>query len=361
MKAGDRQRLVEAVQRNCDIADARSATEMTLCVYLLQMREFYRWARGVPFEAALSRAEVGEWISSRERLWDGLETCAFGSLPLPGGVEVDPFDVPAAEAALRDEGLVYGAGELGPGRALFFLAEAHARVERAGLPVVIAGRELARGLLAPPAALQGAGEEARIIVRRDALARWGYEKVEAFALRRQADAALAEAARIHGFTTQGFSAALPRWLDEQQETMVLHEIGEHRVSERLGPRWAAMRARLPTRRGELAARALRDQLADLGTTLPALLERQASAALHFWFANYDGLRAQLFPGLVDAYRGWAQGEGDAALRRACEHGEAHLWAAAAQALERDQGGAEGAAAAEAFLTGPEVRCLGTAA
>lgn len=358
MKADDRQRLVEAVQRNCDIADARSATEMTLCIYLLQMREFYRWARDLPFDAALPRAEVGEWIASRERLWDELETRSFGTLPLPGGAEVDPFDVPAVEAALRDEGLVYGAGQLGAGRAVFFLAEAHGRGVRAGLPVVIAGRELARGLPAPPAALQGTGQAARIIVRRDALARWGYEKVEAFALRRQADTAFAEVARAYAFTAHGFSAALPRWLDEQQETLVLHEIGEHRVGEQLGPRWAAMRERLPTRRGELAVRALRDQLADLGTTLPALLDRQASAALHFWFANYEGLRAQLFPGLLDAYRGWVRGEGEQALRAACARGEAHFRVAAAQALERDRSG--GAAAAEAFLTGPEVRYLGPA-
>lgn len=357
MTPAERERLTEVVQANCDIADARSAAEMTLCVYLLQMREFYRWARGLPFEAVLARAEVGEWIAARERRWAEVEDRPFAALPLPGGGEADPFDVAAVEAAVRPAGLVYGAGRLGPGRALFFLAEAHGRSERDGLPVVVAGRELARGLLAPPAALQGAGAAAQIVVRRDALARWGFEKYEAFTLRRQPGSAFAEVARAWAFETQGFSAALPGWLDEQQETMVLHEIGEHRVGERLGPDWAAMREQLPTRRGDLAARALRDQLADLGTTLPALLERGASAALHFWFANYEGLRAQLFPGLQDAYRHWVRGDGGRALRAACAVGTAHFEAVAARALERHRAGGAGAGATvEAFLTGPEVRC-----
>ena len=35
--------FIEAVQRNCHIADARHAREMTLCTYLLEMREFFRW------------------------------------------------------------------------------------------------------------------------------------------------------------------------------------------------------------------------------------------------------------------------------------------------------------------------------
>jgi hypothetical protein len=357
MTPAERRRLVAAVQANCDIADARSAAEMTLCVYLLQMREYYRWAHDLPFEAVLARAEVGEWIAARERRWAQVEDRPFAALPLPGGGEADPFDLPAVEAALRPVGLVYGAGQLGPGRALFFLAEAFGRHEREGLPVLVAGRELARGLPAPPAALQDTDAGARIVVRRDALARWGFEKFEAFTLRRQPGSAFAEVARAYGFAAQGFSAALPRWLDEQQETMVLHEIGEHRAGQRLGPDWAAMRARLPTRRGELAARALRDQLADLGSTLPALLDRGASAALHFWFANYDGLRAQLYPGLHDAYRRWAGGDGGRALRAACARGTAHFEAAAAKALEHYRArGAEAGAAIEAFLTGPEVRC-----
>ena len=35
---------------------------------------------------------------------------------------------------------------------------------------------------------------------------------------------------------------------------------------------------------------VRDHIADLEVTLPALLERGQGVAMHFWFANYDGVR-----------------------------------------------------------------------
>lgn len=39
--------LIKTVQKNCDIADARHAGDYTLCVYLLKMREMYRWEQGI--------------------------------------------------------------------------------------------------------------------------------------------------------------------------------------------------------------------------------------------------------------------------------------------------------------------------
>ena len=59
-------RLVQSVQRNCHIADSRHAREMTMCNYLLEMREFYRWEHEVPLARALPRQELGSWISERE-------------------------------------------------------------------------------------------------------------------------------------------------------------------------------------------------------------------------------------------------------------------------------------------------------
>ena len=35
--------LLEAVQTNCHIADARHAQDLSLCTFLLQIREFHRW------------------------------------------------------------------------------------------------------------------------------------------------------------------------------------------------------------------------------------------------------------------------------------------------------------------------------
>jgi len=61
-----------------------------------------------------------------------------------------------------------------------------------------------------------------------------------------------------------------------------------------------MLAALTDRRSELVARAVRDLLADCLVTLPALLERNATASLDFWFSNFDGMRRALDPQLAEA-------------------------------------------------------------
>jgi hypothetical protein len=85
-----------------------------------------------------------------------------------------------------------------------------------------------------------------------------------------------------------------------------------------------MRLSLKQRRTELHVRAVRDHIADLEVTLPALLERSAVAPLHFWFANYEGVRERLFPALKSAYAAWRQGDAGAALRNAARVGSVHF-------------------------------------
>ena len=71
------QRLSATVQRNCHISDALHARDYTLCVYLLKMREYYRWEKGYSFKAALPSAAVGDWVTAREQLWEQLEASTF--------------------------------------------------------------------------------------------------------------------------------------------------------------------------------------------------------------------------------------------------------------------------------------------
>ncbi|MBL0087341.1 MAG: hypothetical protein IPP44_11795 [Ideonella sp.] len=350
--------LIAAVQTNCHIADARHAADLTLCTYLLQMREFHRWERGLAFGAALPRDEVGAWIAEREALWADLEEQAFQPLPVTGRAPIDPFDVAAVNALLAPLGLLYGAGLVGAQRPVFFLAERHGQHWREGLEVQIAGRELARGLMAPPAALDSSREPAAIVLRRESLARWGWEKFEAFSLRRSPGSPFQAVVQAYALD-DGFDAALPRWLDDFSEAVILHELGEHRAGQRLGPRWAEMRLSLPGRRADLYARALRDHLADLGVTLPTLLDRGAEASIHVWFAGLDGVRELLYPGLKDAYHAWQHGDGGAALRRAARAGQAHFEALAQQALALHRcDGDHAGPAIEALLTAPQGVCGG---
>lgn len=349
--------LVAAVQANCHRADARHAGELTLCTYLLQMREYFRWERGLPLTATLPRADVGSWIAAREALWEALVDDPYAALPTDGDA-MDPFEADALNQGLQAQGWLYGAGRLGGhdrGRPVFFLAERHAECRRDGVTVLQAGRELARGLAAPPAVLAGGGA-GPIVVRREALARWCWQGYEAWTMRRREGSAWHTVVQAYGLD-DGFELGLPRWLDDLVEVSVLHELGEHQVGQRLGARWQALRAALPDRRSDLHAVALRDLLADLLRTLPALLARAEAAPLHAWFAGFDGVRAALFPRLLAAHAAWRAGGGLTPLHDAVAAGSDHFEALATRALalhdDKDPGSA---AAVEALLTGTSAVC-----
>ncbi len=333
--------FVQAVQRNCDIADARHAADLSLCVYLLQMRELFRWQQQRPLGAALPHAEVGAWLDRREALWDGLAGADYGPLPLQGE-GLDPFDAGAVNDRLAAHGLYYGAGRLASGRPLFFVGELTNRFEREGLPVRVTGRELARGVAAPPAAFDGRC----IVLRRDALLRWLWEMHELWAPRGESHA-FGAALALAGAGTP--DQVLERLADAQMESLLLHELGEHRAGECLGSDWAPLRlATGGDRRIEPRLRALRDHLADCLVTLPALLDRGEAAPINLWFAGLDGMRLAMFPAAAAAYPAWRGGDGGAALRSAVDAGR-QRWLQAAEeavALHRRLGDAVHAALAE---------------
>lgn len=343
-----------AVQANCHVADARHATELPLCIYLLQMRELYRWERGLAFGSAIDRDDVGRWLAAREDLWTRVEVSPLQPLPWQGRL-FDPEDADALNAVLIPEGLLYGAGHAGPGRLCFFVARLHRAERRADeLSVQIAGAELARSLFAPPAALAGG---CTIVLRRESLARWLWERFEAFNLRPSAGPfqALADAYRLTG--PGDFVAALPRLVDDQTETLLLHELGEHGAARELEPRWSAMRLTLRQRRTEALVAAVRDHLADLLLTLPTLLERGDAPAMHFWFAGYEGQRQRLFPSLPLAYEAWRTGDAGHQLTLAAQRGSAHFRRLADQVLALHKRlGAHAGPAIDSLLMAPEAIC-----
>jgi hypothetical protein len=311
-------RLVAAVQANCHIADARHARGMTLCTYLLEMREFYRWERGIDLGAPLARADVGAWLAAREALWEREYEDATDYTPLPVAESlVDAFDEASVNRALRPSGLVYGAGIGRFGKPHFFLAELEREEMRDGVRVQVVGREYARDLAPAVATARGSG----VTVRLETLTRLLWEKAEAWEIKRP-DGALKAALDAYGFAA-GVRPALERMAAAETETLILHELGEVRAGRLLGPRWEAMLASLDDRRAELVARAARDLVADCLVTLPTLLDRGAPGPLHFWFASLDGMRRELFPRALPAYAAWREGDGGRALRATALAGARH--------------------------------------
>jgi len=294
------QALIEAVQRNCDIVDARHGGEYGMCTYLLKMRELYRWQQNLPLGVRLGQEAVGDWLTEREHRLQNLEGEDFNELA-HGGSVFDPFDAEAINAALNPDGLVYSAGLVNGARPHFFLAELEdEKRARDGFVLRVSGRELARCLNAPPAMTRGA----TIFLRRESLRRFLWEKYEAWLWNRPQNA-MARVVACYPFDS-ALEDALDAMTSAEMAVIEAHERGEHQAGIDLGPGWEEMLIDLGRSPAELMARAVRDHLADCTHTLPMLLESGAVASLHFFMANLGAMRRQLFPSLQAAYESWLE-------------------------------------------------------
>lgn len=356
LPAGVREQLIATAQYNCDLADALYAQSSSLCIYLLDMREFFRWQHHLPLSATLRREQLGPWINAREAAWEELREAA-GDAPLAAlraldpAVAGDPFDTRAIENLLVEGGLVYGAGIGRFGRPVFFLGECLRRERRDGLEITVCGREVARGATAPPAMSRGD----QVLVRSDALERWLWTRYEEWRHHPRENGFVA-AWLLHSGgelpTTHADPVAVVRSMAAGEcETLVLHEIGERRVDALLGDAWHDLLDELESRRTENFVRSLRDLWADCSHTLPTLLARQEIAAIHCWFGLLDGVRLKYSPRLVGAYRDWRAGS-VRALDEAATSAAAHWQRKCIDVLERWRNG--GVAAVEAMIDDPGV-------
>lgn len=313
--------IVSTVEKNCHISDAQYAGDLTLCTFLLKMRELYRWEHDIPLTLDMQKGAVGEWMHERERLWEAVENAPYEPLPLPGA-SVDPFEVAAANRALEPYGLVYSGGFGRSCKPHFFLGKLERQETRAGFQVYVAGCEFARDLDAPP----GMMLDQSIFVRTESLKRWLWEKYEEWRWNKRNEA-MGRAVVCHGFE-QDPEAALEAMTRAETESVILHELGEARVGELLGEPWASLLVGVMHSRAEIVARAVRDLYADCLSTLPGLLERDDPAAIHFFFANFVGMRRKLFPELAAAYRRYLECGNSDGLRAVAATGR-ERWAVVA--------------------------------
>ncbi len=188
-------RLVDAVQANCHVTDARHARNMTMCTYLLEMRELYRWERGTPHDGARSRArEVGALDRDREALWARSRRPTTGRCRSRAATSI-PFDVEDGQsrAAAAGPGLRCGHRALRQAAVLPRRARARRVARRRAHP--------RRGPRVRPRSRAGAGRAARrapSTCGRTALRRVLWERAEAWSVKRP-DGALRAALDAYGF------------------------------------------------------------------------------------------------------------------------------------------------------------------
>ena len=308
--------LIDTVQKNCTITDARHARDMTMCTFLLEMREYFRWEMEIPFHARVPKDELGDWLNARESIWNTVEEEEFEPLPLNTS-GVDPFESDVVNRELIPQGLVYSSGLGRFRKPHFVLAQLQRQEQREGLNILVAGCEYARDLIAPPATLRNG----TIFLRMDSIRRLLWNKYEEWQWREKGTA-LGRAFLHYGFDVD-IERGLDRMAEAEAETMILHEIGEARAEKLLGDAWGSMLGQLHSKHAELLARAVRDHLADCLVTLPTLLQRNTYGSLHFYIANLSGLRRALFPALSTVYEAWQQNPKSDALSAVIAQGEGH--------------------------------------
>lgn len=319
--------LRASVQHNCHISDAAHAGDYTMCVYLMKMREFYRWEKGYSFSDSLPHHEVGDWLREREQLWEGLEQSEFVPLPV-NGEQIDPLEAHEVNTVLLPHGLVYSAGYGQRAKPHFFLGKLEHYENTEEYQLIVAEDEYARDLTSPPAMSQNG----TIFIRRQALRQMIWEKMEEWRWNRL-DNPMGRAIQSYDFESEPESA-LDAMTDTQIDTFILHEIGEVQCGQALGPQWEEMLASFPRSRAEIQARAVRDNLADALSTLPRLLDKADAASVHFYFATLTNMRKSLTPSLVDAYQEWHHHGNDSALKTIIRRSQSH-WQQVAETVLDD--------------------------
>lgn len=325
----DLKSLSENVQHNCHISDARFAGHYTMCIFLLKMREYYRWEKGFPLSQALPRNDVGNWLTARERLWDELDELPFSPLSI-GGNDFEPFASKAINAQLNPLGYVYSGGIGLFHKPHFFLGKLERRETQHGISLLVSSKEYARDLTAPPAMLL----DDTVFIRQESLRRAIWERVEEWRMKQRPDTPMARALawyQVKQKLDDDMEAVLDHLTHHETEAVFLHESGEAMVGNLLGPQWEELLASLPRSRAELLARAVRDHLADCLSTLPVLLETENTPSLHFYFANFTGMRRELFPEAFEAYQRWVDSGSLSPLKHICHSGREH-WREMAQQI-----------------------------
>ncbi|HEX8979611.1 MAG TPA: hypothetical protein VF811_07870 [Parasulfuritortus sp.] len=341
--------IVGAIRQNCHISDAQYAGDLTLCTFLLKMRELYRWENEIPLSQAMPRSEVGDWMNVRGQLWDEIETAPYVPIPLVHGA-VDPFESNRINAELLDRGLVYSGGYGRHCKPHFFLGELDRRENRRGIDIYVSGCEFARDLEAPP----GMYLDRSIFVRTEALRRWLWEKYEEWSWNKKNEA-MGLALNSYPFASDP-EAALDAMTATELESVILHELGEARVGEELGADWESLLVDVMRSRAEIMVRAVRDLYADCLSSLPGLIERGEPAAIHFYFANFVGMRRKLAPELALAYDRWRTDGQLTALKDAATEGAQRWGGLARELIERHRSLGDAIGAEIEARLDPKAKC-----
>ena len=310
--------LARQIINNCDISDAQHAGLYSTCGLALRLRDLYKWEHRLnPWEEKDS-SEILDWIGEKEALWEKLADAKYTDLSIQDK-RYDPFDTTAINAALKPDGLFYGAGYAFRLKPTFFLAEIENTAQRNGYTVYTLGREMARDLLTLPALSQ----DRSILLRTDSARLYLWDQM---AYIKKSDRPALQFALEHcGLKNQQpevLQQHLPQILAVQIDNYLYHEIGELTDATFHPTIWRELIATFPHSPVELLARGLKDLLADTSQngTLPYLIKNRKTAGLGLYTAFLDGMPKALFPELRDAFNHFTKTRNWRIIREAAAEG-----------------------------------------
>jgi len=318
--------LSKTVQHNCHIADASHAGDYTLCIYLLKMRELYRWENDKSFSAELPNKVVGKWLRQREELWDNLEGSEYQDIGI-GDRTLSPFESASINDKLNEHQLVYSGGMGINNRPHFFLADLYLHEQHNDYSLYVAGKEYARDMSAPPAM----SHQNNIYIRKESFRRLLWEQLETWRWNKP-DNALGRAFACYD-CNNNLDAALTEMTDTEVKNVIEHERGEIQAGEKLGEEWRTLLFSLPHSKAAIMLRAIRDHLADSLTTLPALLSLNSAPSWHFYFGNLNNMRKDLYPSLIKGYDEWFETGSLNRMTEIVEHSQEHWLSLCQQILQ----------------------------
>jgi hypothetical protein len=249
-------------------------------------------------------SEILEWIGEKEEKWDELAKKDFNEVRI-SDEKYDPFDVEGINALLEPEGVLYGAGYVYSLKPTFFLAYLEDKKVIDGYTVYILGRELARDLFTVPALSQGNC----VLVRKESAKHFLWNQM--FFIKKSGQSALRYGLENYGLAAQDPEALhcnLARISAAEMYTYIYHELGEIKDTVFERDIWREIIATFPHTPTELLARTVKDVLADTNEygTLQYLVRERKTASLAFYVAFLDGLRKELFPEIIEAFRKFSQ-------------------------------------------------------
>lgn len=298
----ERKMLVENIQHNCDISDARDHGIYSMCSMVLKLRNLYKWEQGVePWEEP-ETGDLLDWIETKENHWADIAGETYRDLEVDGNT-LSPDDAQQVNAVLQDRKLLYGSGYGRSMKAVFFLGQERERRSVEDCPVIVLGEEKAREMASPFAMVQ----DGVILIRRESLRFFFWDQLQE--LRSSCRSSLQHAYKHYGLLKKGhldqdaFRDSLDSIVDGEMDLFVYHEVGEILQTTLDSETLQAMIGHFPGSSIEFVCRAVKDVLADTHPRglLNHVIDGQQESTIGFYVGFLDGLRATLFPEMV---AGW---------------------------------------------------------